>query len=82
MGEGPIPFTAIVEFARVYDVDDFEEFHGLIRLMDDTHLNQEYLKRKEQEKKNQIKPKEGKKNGIDANTSNQNINRHKGKQRP
>ena len=34
----PIPFTAIVEYARLYDVGDFEEFKYLIRRVDNSIL--------------------------------------------
>ena len=38
-GLGPIPFTAIVEYAKVYEIEDFEEFLFMIRIMDNTYLN-------------------------------------------
>lgn len=34
MGVGSIPFEAIDRYAERYEVDDFEEFHSLIRAMD------------------------------------------------
>lgn len=34
MGISSIPFTAFVEYFKVYPMGDFEEFHYLIRLMD------------------------------------------------
>lgn len=34
-----IPFTAIVEYFRIYELDDFDEFAYLIRLMDTCYLN-------------------------------------------
>jgi hypothetical protein len=34
----PIPFTAIVEYSRIYEVGDLQEFLEIIRLMDDTFL--------------------------------------------
>lgn len=40
-GEGAIPWTAIIEFARhegLDDPDDFDYFHGLIRALDETYL--------------------------------------------
>lgn len=43
----PIPFTAIIEYARIYEVGDFEEFKEIIRMMDDTLLKLQ----KESEKK-------------------------------
>jgi hypothetical protein len=38
MGEGPIPFIAIAEYSRLYEVGDFEEFHHVIRVMDNRYL--------------------------------------------
>lgn len=38
MSVGPIPFTAIVEYSRLYEVGDFEEFLFLIRKMDSVFL--------------------------------------------
>lgn len=38
VGPGPIPFTAIVEYSNLYDIEDREDFHYLIRLMDNTFL--------------------------------------------
>ncbi len=35
---GPIPFTAIVEYSKIFDVGDFEEFLYLIRRMDHRYL--------------------------------------------
>lgn len=52
MGLAPIPFTAIVEYAKIYEVDDFEEFLYLIRVMDNTLIN---IKDKEKKKENGIK---------------------------
>lgn len=34
----PIPFTAIVEYSRIYPIDDFDEFAGVVRMMDDCYL--------------------------------------------
>lgn len=36
MGDGPIPFTSIVEYFKIYEdeLEDFDEFLYLIRLMD------------------------------------------------
>ena len=34
----PIPFTAIVEYFRIYGTGDFEEFNYIIRRLDDTLL--------------------------------------------
>ena len=38
MGAGPIPFTAISEYSKLYDVGDFEEFLYLVRRMDKVYL--------------------------------------------
>lgn len=37
-GIGPIPFTAIAEYSRLYDVGDFDEFHWIMRRLDDEYL--------------------------------------------
>lgn len=34
MGIGPIPFTAIAEYSRIYELSDFDEFAYIIRRMD------------------------------------------------
>jgi hypothetical protein len=43
MSVGPIPFTAIVEYAKLYEVaeDEFDEFIYIIRAMDSEYLKQE-----------------------------------------
>ena len=38
MGLGPIPFTAIAEYAKIYEVEDFDEFLYLIRVMDNQFI--------------------------------------------
>jgi len=38
LGISPIPFSPIVEYAKVYAIDDFEEFLYLIRRMDNSYL--------------------------------------------
>lgn len=48
MGVGPIPFTSVLEYSRIYDVGDFEEFLYLIRRMDSRYLE---LERSRQEEK-------------------------------
>lgn len=35
----PIPFTAIAEFARIYSVEDFDDFLYIVRQMDDAYLD-------------------------------------------
>jgi hypothetical protein len=32
----PIPFTAIIEYSRIYQIGDSEDFYYIIRLLDDT----------------------------------------------
>ena len=38
MGIGPIPFTAIAEYARIYEVEDFDEFLYIMRVMDNQFI--------------------------------------------
>lgn len=39
MGIGPIPFTAVVDYFTIYNIDgDFQEFASIIRRMDDLYL--------------------------------------------
>lgn len=33
-GIGPIPFTAIVDYSKIYNVEEFDDFLYFIRLMD------------------------------------------------
>ncbi len=47
-GVGPIPFTAIVEYARIYEVEDFDDFIYFIRLMDNEILRLENERNKKQ----------------------------------
>lgn len=35
---GAIPFTAIAEYFRIYELEDFDEFAYIIRRMDNTFL--------------------------------------------
>ena len=45
MGLGPIPFTAIVEYSRLFEIgEDFEDFHYIIRRMDNELLRLESQK--------------------------------------
>jgi hypothetical protein len=46
MALGPIPFTAIAEYSKLFDVEDFEEFHYLMRFMDNKFLELEAKKHK------------------------------------
>jgi hypothetical protein len=41
---GPIPFTAIVEYSRIYEVEDFDEFLYVIRRLDDKFMELESKK--------------------------------------
>jgi hypothetical protein len=34
MGLAPIPFTAILEYHKIYGIEDFDEFLYLVRVMD------------------------------------------------
>lgn len=38
MSVGPIPFTAIVEYSKIYGVHDFDDFVFVIRRMDNVFL--------------------------------------------
>lgn len=38
MSGGPIPFTAIIEFATIYNVEDLNEFFYYMRRLDATYL--------------------------------------------
>lgn len=38
MSIGPIPFTAIAEYAKIYDVESFDDFIYIIRVMDNQFL--------------------------------------------
>jgi len=44
MGLTPIPFTSMVEYAKIMGVDNFHEFHTLMRIMDNTLLDMESKK--------------------------------------
>jgi hypothetical protein len=37
-GPGPIPFTAVAEYARWYEVADFDEFLMFVRALDAAYL--------------------------------------------
>lgn len=39
MSIGPIPFTAIVEYCKIYEVQDVEEFIYIIRVMDNKFIS-------------------------------------------
>lgn len=38
MGPGPIPFTAIVQYSTLYEIEDRDDFIYLIRIMDNAFL--------------------------------------------
>ena len=42
---GPIPFTSIVEFAKIYEIEDIANFNGIIRMIDDFYLSASSKKR-------------------------------------
>lgn len=35
---GPIPFTALVEYTRMFEIPDFDDFSHVIRCMDKVYL--------------------------------------------
>ena len=64
MDIGPIPFTSIFEYSKIYDVGDFDEFLYVIRKMDNVVMKS--------------KDKERKPNGpSNASTNNSNTSRRK-----
>lgn len=67
-----IPFTAIAEYFRIYELWDFDEFIYIIRVMDVTYME---LNRAEADRKTQ-----GDKSANgNADTTNRNSRGHKGK---
>ena len=48
MSLGAIPFTSIVEYHRIFDVGDLEDFLYLIRKMDDVLLSLESKRMKKE----------------------------------
>jgi hypothetical protein len=38
MAVGPIPFSSIVSYAKLYQIEDFQEFLFIIRKMDEVFL--------------------------------------------
>lgn len=38
MAMGPIPFESVAKYAELYRVEEFEEFHALVRAMDSEFL--------------------------------------------
>lgn len=41
----PIPFTAIYEYAKIYELDDFDDFLYIIRLIDNFIISKEKAKK-------------------------------------
>jgi len=39
MGIGPIPFSSIVTYAEVFEINDFDDFHYVIRILDKVYLD-------------------------------------------
>jgi hypothetical protein len=56
MGLGPIPFTAIAEYFRIYELADFDEFAYLIRRMDNVFLELESAEDAARSKQQEGKP--------------------------
>ena len=57
MGIGPIPFTAVAEYFRMYCIDgDFFEFSSIIRRMDNVFLEIEAADVKKTQVKKESKP--------------------------
>lgn len=54
---GPIPFTAIVEYSKLFYVGDFEDFHYYIRRMDNEFLRLQAEKSKSASSKSKGKAK-------------------------
>lgn len=49
----PIPFTAIAEYSRIYELRDFDDFAAIIRAMDSAFMTMDAATRsKERDKKN------------------------------
>ena len=55
MGLGPIPFTAIVEYARIFEVEDFDEFLYIIRVMDNQFIKSQNGRKQEDSNRNKNK---------------------------
>lgn len=47
MESGPIPFTAIIQYANVYNIDDPEDFRWIIRKIDNFALSSTKEKKKD-----------------------------------
>ena len=55
MGIGPIPFTAIAEYARIFNVEDFDEFLYIIRVMDNQFVKSQNARKQETSNRNSNK---------------------------
>jgi hypothetical protein len=62
MGIGPIPFTSIAEYAKIFDIggEEFFEFLYYIRAMDDEFLRLEKERNDAESKKSSSKTTKGK----------------------
>lgn len=45
----PIPFTAIIDYSKIYNVEDFDEFLYFIRLMDSKVIELETKKMRKED---------------------------------
>ena len=66
LAEGPIPFTAMVEYFKIYRIGNFEEFKYLIRRMDNTYLE---IQSKKAEKNSKAGAKSGTKHTSKTNNN-------------
>jgi hypothetical protein len=65
---GPIPFTAVVDYFTIYNIDgDFDEFASIIRRMDDVYLELNANEMKASENK-------GKEKSASTNSNKKNPN--------
>lgn len=62
MALGPIPFTAIVEYSRLYEIGVFEDFNYILRRMDLAFMDAENKKTSKGESKSNGKSNPGKAN--------------------
>jgi hypothetical protein len=64
LGVSPIPFTAIAEYFRIYELKDFDEFAAIIRRLDNVFLE---LNAKEEKVKGDTDASRGNKNTSNPN---------------
>ncbi len=69
MGVSAISFTAIVEYFRIYPTDSFEEFHYIIRRMDNFLLALEDARSKKEKAAVKLKGDHGKQHSGQTNNS-------------